>query len=474
MLKLVSLSVAQSIIRRNVLIFKRLIIRVLFLELLCVCFSEANAQTAPQNVILQYTATGTKSFTIPNGVTAVTAEAWGGGGAGGRANSSGAVAGGGGGGAYAGDTKTVSGGSLSITVGAGGRSEGTDPIKHGAASSIAYGGTTFVLAAGGNTVPHVPSGGATAAGATGGQAASSTGAVRFSGGKGGNSTSGSGSYHASGGGGGGAGSNGAGGVGGNGKEGGLFSSTVGGAGGTGASLYGGNGGAGVGSGGKGSPGNNYGGGGGGSKEAALIGGAQDGGNGAQGRVGITLTIVPPVIVKSGSSCYDLTSGYTSTSGVSYQWYRNGGAISGATSPSLDATATGAGNYTLTVTYSFLTSIYNQNNTPSSVSTTSVAYSLALPQPAITAVSQACVDDWVSLSTGAGFNAYQWSFTSGAGGSMYGAGTANTEQFTWNVQGTKEVSVTVTDSNGCTGTATKEIVIIPQTDTGPMYRLPNNN
>ena len=90
-----------------------------------------------------------------------------------------------------------------------------------------------------------------------------------------------------------------------------------------------------------------------------------------------------------------------------------------------------------------------------------------PPPVITGLDEVCIDEWLSLSAQAGFSAYSWS-----GGSMQGLGTGNTEQFTWNTLGSKTVSLTVTDVNGCIGNTTKDIVVIPKTDTGAMYRLPN--
>ncbi|MDR2037409.1 MAG: tandem-95 repeat protein [Bacteroidales bacterium] len=93
-------------------------------------------------------------------------------------------------------------------------------------------------------------------------------------------------------------------------------------------------------------------------------------------------------------------------------------------------------------------------------------------PAINSVDEACIGDRVIFDTDAGYDIYQWTIASGTGGTMEGAGTTGQEHFTWSDTGTKTVSVTVTDDNGCQGSATKSILIKPRTDTGPVYRVPN--
>lgn len=113
-----------------------------------------------------FTATGTRTWTAPAGVTSITVEAWGAGGGGGDpgGNNGG---GGGGAGAYARAVVTVVPGmTYSYTVGAGGVVE-----TNGGSSSF---GTSTVVAAGG-------SGTSTAAAGTGGTIAASTGTTKFPG-----------------------------------------------------------------------------------------------------------------------------------------------------------------------------------------------------------------------------------------------------------------------------------------------------
>ncbi|MDR2038574.1 MAG: tandem-95 repeat protein [Bacteroidales bacterium] len=96
-----------------------------------------------------------------------------------------------------------------------------------------------------------------------------------------------------------------------------------------------------------------------------------------------------------------------------------------------------------------------------------------PQPVIsTGSDNACTDDRVLFITGDNFKSYQWNIVSGSGGIMDGTGTTNTEYFTWSVEGIKEVSVTVTADNNCMGTSIKTIEIVPRSETGPLYRVPN--
>nr|WP_315179286.1 choice-of-anchor D domain-containing protein [uncultured Flavobacterium sp.] len=98
-----------------------------------------------------YNTPGTYTFTVPAGVTIINIEAWGAGGAGGGATGNNCSAGGGSGGAYAKrNTYAVTpGSSYTVLVGTGGigsRNNGTS----GGSSSFSTGGTTLLLAVGGN------------------------------------------------------------------------------------------------------------------------------------------------------------------------------------------------------------------------------------------------------------------------------------------------------------------------------------
>ncbi|NDW13171.1 hypothetical protein D0T50_09720 [Bacteroides sp. 214] len=229
------------------------------------------------------------TFTVPQGVTSVTLEAWGGGGGGGYSSDNGRACGGGGGGAYSRNVITVTPGQiLTITVGAGG--SGDSGTHNGGDSYVLLSdGTTLVKAVGGKGVADNSSDGA-----AGGQASDCVGTA-YSGGNGG-SGSGQGGGEGSGGGGGGAGSSGAGKTGGNGSYRNIFGGNAG-SGGNSTDDHGGKGGDGVGTANPGSNGSSYGGGGGGGKRRNALGGnPYQGGNGAPGLVRISATFpAPPVI-----------------------------------------------------------------------------------------------------------------------------------------------------------------------------------
>lgn len=105
-------------------------------------------------------------FTIPPGVTEITIQVWGGGGAGGSGTVQGQQirsGGGGGGGSYSQQTIAVtSGGILSITVGSGGLTNGTN----GDSSFVTYGATT-IISLGGNGGNNATTGGGGGSGSGG-------------------------------------------------------------------------------------------------------------------------------------------------------------------------------------------------------------------------------------------------------------------------------------------------------------------
>jgi hypothetical protein len=231
----------------------------------------------------------TTVWQVPDGVTSVVAEVWGGGGSGGGHGTGTGSGNGGGGGAYSKKTISVTPGSyLTASVGAGGAAPagGNNPGNSGSDSWFIDAAT--VLAKGGAFGDY--SGGVTAGGA-GGVAASGIGDVTKSGGTGGAKAT-------SVGGGGGGGSGGSTADGQTGQNG----STPwgqGGGGGTANGASGGNGGdVGTGATGNGSPGLAPGGGGGGSGSGTSTG---SGGAGANGRVLLTYTVQNDIITTSSWS-----------------------------------------------------------------------------------------------------------------------------------------------------------------------------
>lgn len=203
----------------------------------------ANSSTKPISVTVldlyepertqTITTTGPGSFTLPEGTTSLTVEAWG---AGGGANATDVAMAGGGGGSYVRQSYSASAGdTVYWTVGAGvvnaaGESSAfnfnNSDLTLEAGAYVAGGGQRGTSNPGTGGVPSIPSG--------------ATGYVAYNGGNGGNAATGGGG----GGGGGGAGSQGNGGTGSNGEAPGSFGSANGGSGGSGGQPDGGNGGAG--------------------------------------------------------------------------------------------------------------------------------------------------------------------------------------------------------------------------------------
>lgn len=134
---------------------------------------------------------GTYTFVVPDGVTSLTVETWGGGGRGGSRTSSSNAYGGGGGGAYSRQIISVTPGqTLTLNVGAGATTN-TAPGGDSWVSTTTSVAQAFVLAKGGATV-----GNNITSGAAGGSASSGIGSIKYNGGNGANagntSTSGGG------------------------------------------------------------------------------------------------------------------------------------------------------------------------------------------------------------------------------------------------------------------------------------------
>jgi hypothetical protein len=127
--------------------------------------------------IQSVTLTSNGSWTVPEGVTHITIEAWGGGGGGSNISDINKDNSGGGGGAYAKSILSISPGTYSVTVGAGGA-----PGAPGGVSSFG----NFIIASGGNS-------GTANIGGAGGQASTSIGQFKFSGGNGADAPGGGGS-----------------------------------------------------------------------------------------------------------------------------------------------------------------------------------------------------------------------------------------------------------------------------------------
>lgn len=375
-----------------------------------------------------YNTPGTYSFTVPAGVTSVTANVWGAGGGGGHSDggdsgSSGAGGGGGGGGFRTGTFTVVPGQTITVVVGAGGAGgeEDDDSGIAGGNSSATYGSAITAFGGGGGaaaTSNSSPGAGGTGGGGTGGSGG-------YNGGNGANGTSSSG-----GGGGGGAGdaNNGANGT-----------VTTGGAGGATGGGNGGNGGT---SGNQGSDGLTYGGGGGGTGDNASN--SESGGAGANGAVILCWSCTPINLNVSVTnvSCPGGTNGAidltvsAGTSPFSYDWSNNG-AQNPDTDPQ-DLSGLGAGTYTVTVTAA-----------DGCTATTSATVS----QPAVISITKTTTNILcngastgqidISVSGGTSPYTYDWSNDGPEN-------PDNDPQDMVNVPAGVYV-VTVTDANGCSAT-----------------------
>ncbi len=155
-------------------------------------------------------------------------------------------------------------------------------------------------------------------------------------------------------------------------------------------------------------------------------------SGCTGSTSVTVNQSPtpnPVITgnlsfcQGGSSTLNAGSGYSS-----YTW------STGAATPSINVST--AGTYTVTVTNSF-----------NCFSSTSVTVSVGTgPSPVITGVTAFCSGGNTTLTAPAGFTSYQWS--NGTSGQSI------------NVNQSGTFTVTVTDLNGCSGTASVSTTVNP--------------
>ena len=158
------------------------------------------------------------------------------------------------------------------------------------------------------------------------------------------------------------------------------------------------------------------------------------------------TITAPSSVCSGST--DNTASVSSTSGATYTWsIINGTITAGTGTRTITWTAGKGGPAHLSVSV-----------TSSSCSKTCTKDVLVEPSCTITASSSVCsgsTDNTASVED-AGYGAtYDWSIN---GGSITAGTGANEITWTAGDAGTTQISVTVTDSNGCSTTCTKDVSV----------------
>ena len=401
-----------------------------------------------------YSSSGT--FTVPAGVTSVTAQVWGGGGKGGTRTSNGR-SGGGGGGAYASSAVTVNALNAPYTV-----TVGTGATTTAAGSDSWFSTTGTVLAKGGQSVANN-----TTTGASGGLASGSIGTTKWNGGTG---VDGASTYG-----------------GGGGSSAGTALAGL-----TGVTFTGGIAPAGGGNGGNGrsaTDGNGNGGsipGGGGGGGYRTSSGTRTGGNGADGQVILTWSnftysltstaIASPLCTGNGASV-TLTGGAGLPIGNYTVTYNLTGTntATGATA-SMSVTTAGTGTFTTgTLSNTGLTNIQitnlssgvspdNCSNAIGANNTASVTLTAVPSQPSgIIGDTVPCVgaSKTYSVTNVAGVT-YNWSFP--AGWTQTGGGTTNSVTVT---VGASSGNVSVTPSNSCgSGTARTLAVTSYSTPTQP--------
>lgn len=173
---------------------------------------------------------------------------------------------------------------------------------------------------------------------------------------------------------------------------------------------------------------------------------------SSGCTGITSAFVtaytPPAVAITGVLQYCQGTSTSLSAGAGFQTYIWSTSGSGS-----DITVNAPGNYSVTVT---------DNNGCTAQSAVTVVEN-ANPMPVITGLTQICTGGQTTLSAPAGFNTYSWSNSS------------NAPSVTVNTTGL--YSVTVTDTNGCSGSAGVTVTQVPQLQpvvTGTLYYCAGGN
>ena len=374
-----------------------------------------------------FTSNGT--FTVPEGVTSITVQAWGGGGAGGAGYLQGQTrrsGGGGGGGAY--DIRSNIGVAPSqtytVTIGSG----GTTSTPNGGTSSATFGAVT-ITALGGS------SGGAAT---SGGQGTNGSGGVGGTAGtfSGGNGANGAESYGGGGGSSAGTNSNGNNATG---QTGGA-AVTNGGAGGNGNSIDGGNG----------LPGSIPGGGGGGGR-----GYNSKGGSGGNGQIVISWTTdcTPPLIPtasNNGPICAGSTLNLTASavSGATYAWAGPNGFTSTSQNPTIPNASTAASG-----TYSVVATV---NGCTSAAGTTNVTINPNAAVSSVTGSSPLCIGSTANYTANGvvlGGGTGTWSSDNTSVATVDGAGNVTALS-----AGTCKIIYTITGGCGGTKAAQQQLLV----------------
>ncbi len=165
------------------------------------------------------------------------------------------------------------------------------------------------------------------------------------------------------------------------------------------------------------------------------------------QISITVHALPatPLINASGPTtfCQGNSVDLSSSGGVLYQWYENGISINGATSNSISG-INHSGNFSVTIVADANGCSDNSVSAPVNVTVKS------LPLVTVTAPVKVCVGTSYTVSAKGASN-YSWK------PSTY---TGNTFDFTPSVAGKDNYTVTGTDNNNCSNTASTSVIVIP--------------
>ena len=167
------------------------------------------------------------------------------------------------------------------------------------------------------------------------------------------------------------------------------------------------------------------------------------------------------IAYTGSSyCAVGTATVTQTGQTGGTYVSTPGLIINASTGDIDLVASTAGTYT--VTYNF------SNGTCSSTTEASVTIN-PLPIVTLNGPSPICEATTSNVyTTETGMSNYIWAISAGGSISAGGTATDNTITVTWNTAGPQTVTVTYTNTNGCSDTKILNITVNPTPNTSPIY------
>jgi hypothetical protein len=183
------------------------------------------------------------------------------------------------------------------------------------------------------------------------------------------------------------------------------------------------------------------------------------GNGGPSNMQVTVNTAPsPTVAGAPNVCVNSTGNiYTTQAGMTnYSWTVIGGTVTAggtATSNTVTVTWTTSGTGTITVNY---------NNAAGCAAFSPTIYSVTvnpLPVPTVTGPASPCSGFTSTYSTQAGMTNYSWSAS--AGGTIVSGMLTNTITVMWNTAGAQQVTVSYTNTSGCTALAAAYPVTVKQ-------------